>query len=64
VQRQMVEMIQHRSSDNGDGDAWSLRECMGRSQVVKGGVDDLEPQLEPLRAGRDLAFWHIRVLHE
>jgi hypothetical protein len=33
--------------------------CYEDSKVVKGGVGDLEPRLEPQRTSRELALWNI-----
>jgi hypothetical protein len=35
--------------------------CYEDSQVIKGGVYELEPRLEPLRARRELALWNIGI---
>jgi hypothetical protein len=35
--------------------------CYEDSKVVKGGVGDLEPRLEPLRTSRELALWNIGI---
>jgi hypothetical protein len=35
--------------------------CYESSKVVKGGVGDLEPRLEPLRTSRELALGNIRI---
>jgi hypothetical protein len=35
--------------------------CYEDSKVVKGGVGDLEPRLEPQRTSRELALWNIGI---
>jgi hypothetical protein len=35
--------------------------CYEDSKVVKGGVGDLEPRLEPQRTRRELALWNIGI---
>jgi hypothetical protein len=35
--------------------------CYEYSEVVKGGVDELEPRVEPLRASRELALGNIWI---
>ena len=35
--------------------------CYESSKVVKGGVGDLEPRLEPLRTSRELALGNIGI---
>jgi hypothetical protein len=35
--------------------------CDEDSKVVKGGVGDLEPRLEPQRTSRELALWNIGI---
>jgi hypothetical protein len=35
--------------------------CYEDSQVIKGGVGELEPRLEPLRTSRELALGNIGI---
>jgi hypothetical protein len=35
--------------------------CYEDSKVVKGGIGDLEPRLEPQRTSRELALWNIGI---